>query len=184
MPDRQPFLDPSHWLDFVGEAMRTAQLKHALIGGHAVIGWSLPRQTDDYDFIVAPVSGAIAKVRASFEGEGLRISRLHNPEAASGPDFLQLKTENGAFQVDLQTAKTQYQELVIRRAVTDARYGISVATPEDLIVLKLLAMRSQDQRDIAVLLEGLSEELDWPYIELWANQWDVTDKLRIFRPTP
>jgi Nucleotidyltransferase of unknown function (DUF6036) len=184
VPNREPFLEPSHWLDFVGQAMRAAHLRHALIGGHAVIAWSLPRQTDDYDFIVAAASAAIGQVRASLEAQGLQISKLQNPGAASGPDFLQLRTENNAFQIDLQTAKTEYQDLIIERAVVDSRYGISVASPEDLIVLKLLAMRSQDQRDIAILLEGLMDELDWAYIEHWAAVWDVTDKLRVFRPAP
>ncbi len=183
MTERVPQLEPNGWLDFLGAAFQAAELPHALIGGHAVIAWSLPRQTDDYDFIVAAERDAIARIQASLEGQGLRIVRMQNPSAASGPDFVQLRTDGNTFQIDLQTAKTEYQVLVMQRAAVDARYGISVATPEDLIVLKLLAMRSQDQRDIAVLVEGLRNELDWAYIEHWAQVWDVVPALRVFRAT-
>jgi hypothetical protein len=51
-------------------------------------------------------------------------------------------------------------------------------------VLKLLAMRSQDQRDIALLVDLLGDSLDWPYIEHWAAVWDVVANLRVFRPAP
>lgn len=183
MVERQPLLEPNNWLRFMAESMRSARLPHALIGGHAVIAWTLPRQTDDYDFIVAADRGSIAHFQRSLEAESLRIFRVQDSGSASGPDFLQLRTVDNTFQIDLQTAKTEYQDLIIERAVVDSEYGISVATPEDLIVLKLLAMRSQDQRDIAVMLEGL-DEFDWPYIEHWAEVWDVTTNLRVFRPAP
>jgi hypothetical protein len=77
-------------------------------------------------------------------------------------------------------AKTPYQDLVIERAVKDEVTGIAVATPEDLVVLKLLAMRSQDQRDIALMLDTLALDLD--YIQHWAAEWDVLPAWRTFRP--
>jgi hypothetical protein len=84
--------------------------------------------------------------------------------------------------VDQQVAKTEYQSILIDRAVSGEVSGLSVATPEDLIVLKLLAMRSQDQRDIALLVDLRGDTLDWAYIEHWAEAWDVVKELRIFRP--
>ena len=179
-----PRLQEHNWLTFLGESFRRAGLRHALIGAHAVIAWSIPRATADFDFIVAASRDSIAAVQAALESQGLRIHRLQNPSASSGPDFVQLKTPDQLLQVDLQTAKTEFQDLIISRAVTDERYGISVASPEDIIVLKLLAMRGKDQRDIHVLLEARGDTLDWPYIEHWAEVWDVVKELRIFRPEP
>jgi hypothetical protein len=180
--DQYPKLQEHHWLTFLGEAFRTAGLEHALIGAHAVIAWSLPRATADFDFIVAASRDSIATLRAALESQGLRIHRLQNPSASSGPDFVQLKTADQLLQVDLQTAKTEFQDLIIARAVADERYGISVASPEDIVVLKLLAMRGKDQRDIHVLIEARGDTLDWAYIEHWAEVWDVVKELRIFRP--
>lgn len=179
-----PKLQEHNWLTFLGESFRIAGLRHALIGAHAVIAWSIPRATADFDFIVAASRDSIASLRAALESQGLQIHRLQNPSASSGPDFVQLKTPDQLLQVDLQTAKTEYQDLIIARAVADERYGISVASPEDIVVLKLLAMRGKDQRDIHVLIEAREDTLDWEYIEHWARTWDVVKELRIFRPQP
>ncbi|MFN0146169.1 MAG: hypothetical protein ACKVT1_06645 [Dehalococcoidia bacterium] len=159
-----------------------AGLRYALIGGHGVNTWIMPRETDDYDFIVAPDRAAIEAVEAELLALGLRHVRRQDQGEPSGPDFSQLKNFAMNLAVDMQVAKTDYQMVVLDRAARSETSGFSVATPEDLIVLKLLAMRSQDQRDIALLIDLLGERLDWPYIEHWAAIWDVSDKLRIFRP--
>ena len=47
--------------------------------------------------------------------------------------------------VDFQTAKTEYQDLILDRArPLPEGLGLPVASIEDLIVMKLLVMRSQD----------------------------------------
>ena len=69
----------------------------------------------------------------------------------SGPDFARLTTADGSIVVELQVAKTAFQLLVVSRARA-AKSGASVATPEDLLVLKLIAHRAKDRID----LEGLA----------------------------
>jgi hypothetical protein len=163
---------------------KRAGLRHALIGGHGVNTWIMPRETDDYDFIVEPKRAAIEQVEAELVSLGLKHVRRQDNQEDSGPDFSQMKDTGINFAVDFQVAKTDYQMLVLDRAKPSEASGFNVATPEDLVVLKLLAMRSQDQRDIALLVDLLGDTLDWAYIEHWAAVWDVTDKLRVFRPAP
>ena len=177
MADEPPFQAPGLAAIF----LRTG-LRHALIGGHGVNSWIMPRETDDYDFVVAPERVAIEAFEAELVALGLRHVRRQDGGEPSGPEFAQLKNATLNLAVDLQVAKTDFQLLVLERAVQSETSGFSVATPEDLIVLKLLAMRSQDQRDIALMVDLLSGELDWPYIEHWAEVWDVSQNLRVFRP--
>lgn len=179
MADGQPFEAPG-----LAAVFRRASLRHALIGGHGVNSWIMPRETDDYDFVVAPDRSAIEDFEAELLALGLRHVRRQDSDEPSGPDFVQMKNATLNLAVDLQVAKTDYQLLVLERAVPSETSGFFVATPEDLIVLKLLAMRSQDQRDVALLVDLLGEGLDWPYIEHWAEVWDVTTNLRVFRPAP
>ena len=82
------------------------------------------------------------------------------------------------FIVDIQTAKTDYQIGVIQRAANTTA-GLAVATVEDLIVLKLIANRPRDLRDIDKLLEW--NNVDWAYIEHWAEIWDVTPRMEMVR---
>ncbi len=166
----------------LGAVFQRAGLRHALIGGQAINVWIMPRETDDFDFVVAPDRAAIEAVEAELSALGLRHVRRQDGHGPSGPDFVQLKNITMNLAVDIQVAKTDYQSLVIDRAVPGELSGLNVATPEDLIILKLLAMRHQDQRDIALLIDLRGETLDWAYIEHWAEVWDVTEALRVFRP--
>lgn len=46
---------------------------------------------------------------------------------------------------------------------------------EDVIVFKLIAWRPRDQQDIDSILRA-RHQLDTPYIEKWANEWEVADR--------
>lgn len=81
--------------------------------------------------------------------------------------------------IDLQAAKTAFQVEVVRRARPVA-VGPAVATPEDLIVLKLIAHRSKDLIDLRNL--AALPDLDWAYVERWARDWEVEDRLAAIRP--
>jgi hypothetical protein len=75
-------------------------------------------------------------------------------------------------------AKTEFQREALRRAAGSGT-NPRVATPEDLIVMKLIANRAKDQIDLLGLAQ--LDKLDWDYIEHWAREWDVTDRLRVLR---
>jgi hypothetical protein len=80
--------------------------------------------------------------------------------------------------LEVQTAKTEFQGEILRRAA--ARHdGARVATPEDLIVMKLIAHRPKDRIDLLglIALPGL----DWSYVERWAAEWQVRDRLDALR---
>jgi hypothetical protein len=75
--------------------------------------------------------------------------------------------------IEVQTAKTRYQHDVEQRAAPAG--GVRVASPEDLIVLKLIADRPKDQED----LRGLARlpSIDWSYVERCAEEWRVQGRL-------
>ena len=96
----------------------------------------------------------------------------------SGPDFLRFRSTAGPMVLELQAAKTALQRELIRRA-TPASEGLRVATPEDLIVLKLIANRPKDRLDLVGLCALPS--IDGGYVERWAQEWDLTEELRRIR---
>lgn len=99
-------------------------------------------------------------------------------DSPSGPDFLRFRSDTGPVVLELQAAKTGFQREVIRRAARPAE-GLRVATPEDLIVLKLIANRARDEVDLLGLCALPS--LDWDHVEHWAREWEVTETLRRIR---
>ncbi len=171
----------SEFLALLEEAVNQSGLRVALIGGVAVSFWNEPRYTDDVDFVVAADPTAIAALTTFLTGHGFRTIREQAAAAKSGPDFVQMSRVATGDSVDFQTAKTEYQDLILDRArpLPDG-FGLPVASVEDLIVMKLLAMRSQDQQDLANLVN--LADIDWAYVEHWAGIWQVSDKLEFFRP--
>ncbi|MCB1215414.1 MAG: nucleotidyltransferase, partial [Deltaproteobacteria bacterium] len=81
-------------------------------------------------------------------------------------DF-QLKTQVDQVPIDILWADPYVGQEVVLRAVAKplAKHWVRVATPEDLIILKTLANRSIDRRDIEELRELFSRKLDEAYIQ-------------------
>jgi hypothetical protein len=154
-------------------------LSYALIGGHAVNAWVVPRFTADLDFTLEADPARLRDLEDRLEAAGYRVVREIGRGLPSGPDFVQLARDSTDPPIDLQVAKTAYQGEVLRRARA-ASTGVAVATPEDLIVLKLIANRPKDLIDLRNLVA--LPDLDWAHIERWAAAWDVLDRLAPLRP--
>lgn len=159
---------------FLGQVLDENGLDAALIGGHAVNFWETPRFTEDFDFTVAANPSAIQRIVERLQAEGWEIVHRQHPGGPSGPDFIRMQNPQTRDMLDIQAAKTDYQDLLIRRAVREPGQPFPVATREDLIVLKLVAWRPVDQQDVLRLGK---RQIDWEYVAHWCEIWGVTDKL-------
>jgi hypothetical protein len=67
--------------------------------------------------------------------------------------------------VDLAVGLSGFERQAVTRAerIEIAGSMISVATAEDLIIMKVLAGRPQDDQDVLALLVAQNEFLDWDY---------------------
>ncbi|HEX4337891.1 MAG TPA: nucleotidyl transferase AbiEii/AbiGii toxin family protein [Polyangiaceae bacterium] len=165
-------------LPLVAELFARAGVDYAVIGGHAVNAWLEPRFTADIDVTVVASDAEMKRLNDVFAAAGFHVSVEHGADQPSGPDFVRLTTGDGSVVVELQVAKTALQFLVVSRA-RSARSGARVATPEDLLILKLIAHRAKDRID----LEGLARipSIDWSYVEHQSREWDVLDRLEELR---
>lgn len=161
----------------IAAALERAGVAYALIGGHAVNAWLEPRFTADIDVTMQAGPGDLARVSDALAGLGLTLATTHAADLPSGPDFVRYASADGGMLLEVQLAKTDFQRDVIARAARGS--GPRVATPEDLIVLKLIADRPKDQID----LRGLRDlpALDWAYVERCAAEWGVADRLQRLR---
>jgi hypothetical protein len=162
--------------DLLLELINETGARVALIGGQATNFWARPRYTDDFDFTVAADPAAIDLLVRGLVERGFEVVREQAGGSPSGPDFVRLERPNKLDAVDLIVAKTEYQDLVVQRAVGADGTAIPIATVEDLIVLKLIANRSKDHEDINRLIES-RPGIDWPYVRQWAGIWGVEDKI-------
>lgn len=158
--------------------LEKAKLDYALIGAYAVNAWLEPRFTADIDVVAVAPAERLAEARTVLEEQGYKAEFVDG-SGSTGPDFLRFTAEGeDALLLEIQIAKTEFQLEVVRRAAVGDS-GVRISTPEDLIIMKLIAYRPKDRID----LEGLIRlpDLDWPYIEKWAGEWDVLERLHIVR---
>ncbi len=150
-------------------------IAYALIGGHAVNLYIEPRLTRDIDVTIAAGTDYVERIDAALSATSFELVRKVGHDLPSGPDFLRYLRDQVV--VEIQTAKTEFQEQVIERATNVD--GVRVATPEDLIILKLIAYRPKDMDD----LRGLRDlpSINWAYVQRWADEWDIADRLTQLR---
>jgi hypothetical protein len=164
----------------LGEIFEGVDLPCIIIGGVAYNFWREPRFTKDIDFSIPANPGLIEVLTQRLIDAGYELTREQGANLASGHDFLRFEQPGTDKMVEFQTAKTPYQDLTIERGVKlDDSQPFAVATPEDLIILKLIANRSKDHTDVVEL--GKIEDLDWNYIRYWAQIWDVSGGLEGLR---
>lgn len=156
-----------------------AGLRVALIGGHAVNTWHIPRLTEDYDFVVLADRAAIEALVAGLAREGFVTIRSQDSGESSGPDFVRMQQPETGLAVDMLVAKTSLQDRLLERARSVSKLPFPVATPEDLILLKVIANRSHDQVDAMNLARRAG--IDWAYIEAEAPTWGMEDRVRVLR---
>ena len=116
----------------------------------------------------------LGRLEAQLAVEGVAESDERAPGLPSGPDFQRDRSSDRRIIDELQTAKTSFQHEMTRRARPSAS-GLRVATPEDLLVLELIADRQNDARDLAAL--AALPRIDGSYVEPWSRELGVDDRV-------
>ncbi len=157
----------------LAELLERAGVKYVVIGAHAVNVWLEPRFTMDIDVTVEATGAGMGRLKEALAAQGFSVTREYGADLRSGPDFVRFASADQLTVLEVQASKTTYQQEVIRRARLEG--GVHVASPEDLIVMKLIADRPKDQIDLQGLIQ--LPGLDWAYIEHWSGEWGVLDRL-------
>jgi nucleotidyltransferase DUF2204 len=129
------------------------RIPHVVIGGIAVGALGRPRATRDVDAIVLLAD----RSWESFEKDARRSGfppRIEEAVAfARGSRVFLLRHTATGVDVDVSVGALPFEEEAILRARRVAFAGgeIPFATPEDLIIMKIVASRPQDLADIDVL---------------------------------
>jgi hypothetical protein len=127
----------------------------AIIGGLAVSLLSNPRTTEDIDAVIRIEDVEIEK----FIRRGTKFGfqpRIPSPAAlAADSRVILMRHRPSGIGLDLSIAGSPFEQLAIENAqhVRVGRRTVPVMSPEDLIILKVVAGRSIDKTDVVHLLE-------------------------------
>lgn len=171
-------------LDTLGEA----GMPHAFIGALPVLAWGRVRATTDIDLVVL-AGNEWQRWTEALRQRGFRAGRVVGPSEPSDtlPDISVFHGPgHPSVRIDVFIAKTEFERTVIATARTASVLGTTVrlARPEGSIIYKLLASRPKDLDDVAAIFaarRAAGDVLDWSFLDYWAAEWGIADRLAPYR---
>jgi predicted nucleotidyltransferase len=145
--------------------LKEGGISYMVIGGIANAVWGEPRVTLDIDVTIwVPVSEA-SKIVSLLEA-------LCRPLVPDPADFVQRTSvlpmqAKGDVRIDLIFGSLPFEKEAIERAV-EVEVGetsVRFATPEDLIITKIVSERQRDADDVRAILSRQRSRLDFTYLD-------------------
>lgn len=166
--------DPKAVLLAALDALESGPYEYLLYGGMAAALWGEPRYTEDVDLVLFLPEREVYKfLRAAGRHgfaveEGLAIQQLQ----VSGWARLPLGAASSPWHLDVTLGDSPFDESALkrRRQVTLFERGVWVASPEDVVVYKLVSGRDRDLLDVRAIRER-QRDLDLAYLRKWAKWW-------------
>jgi len=175
--------DLSHVLRDLVPLFERLEVPYAVMGGIAVRAYGIPRPTYDVDFTAALPRERLADFYTEAEELGYTVPEPYKTgwvdRVANMPVVkVRLHVEDRGIDVDVFLAESPFQQQVLerRRREQVGDRAMWMVSPEDLILLKLLARRPRDLADIGDVL-FTQGQLDEDYLRQWAEQLGVLDEL-------
>jgi hypothetical protein len=153
--------------------LRDADIPSIVIGGAAVAIWGEPRVTRDVDFKILLGREEAERLLAVLTPNYSPL--LPDPLRALREQAMLFIQDAAGTRLDLLLADTPYDIQAIRRArVAEVVPGtpISVCSPEDLVIYKLISTRVRDHEDAASVIRRQAESLDDGHVRHWLRQFE------------
>lgn len=146
----------------LAKALRRFDAPSMVIGGIAVIAHGVARQTIDIDATVLATRLDTSGFLETLAERSIRPRIPNFLEFAEKSQVLLLVHEKTKVTLEISFAYTSFEQEALAQAV-EVKFGgvkISVATPEDLVIYKVLAWRDRDRYDTEQLLSLHSDRID------------------------
>jgi len=163
-------------------------IPYAVMGGFAARAWGLPRPTFDADIAVAVDDDSLRKLFDALAGEGYDIPPEHrtgflDTVGAFQKAKVNLFYDRHVWHTDLFIVRSEFMHSALNRAQNAmiGQHSVRVMSPEDMIILKLIASRRKDLADIEDII-AISSTLDLQYLKGWAAKLGLAKRLAEFLP--
>jgi len=165
--------DPIALMLVAAAALERSGAECAAYGGLALGMYGEPRETRDADFAVTGVD--VERARLALADLGVEVVIAFSNIRFGGCDVSRLSLVGGSQinTVDLVTPRSpRFAGNVFRRAVTGSLRGheIRATSPEDFVILKVLATRERDLEDARSVIVTQRTRLDQALIRMEIEQ--------------
>ena len=171
----------SQQLRHVCRFLQSHRIPYMVVGGIAVSIWAGPRATVDLDFVIGLDEKSLSSFIQTAHDAGF-IPFDAKPVEFKKIKFLRMHLKGGEshlLMVDFILADDDYKRESLGRAVRLDWEGeeLNVASPEDLVLLKLLSGRGQDKVDAENVVQMQKASLDRTYLKRWSERLSVSEFL-------
>lgn len=143
------------------DALDQREIDYALMGGLAVRAHAIPRPTNDVDLTVVCSTERFQDLLRDLGSDCVQVPEIYLTgwlDRVAEMPMVKLKTHldpEHAVDLDIFLCETEFQQSLMSRRIPvemDPQRGVWIVTPEDLILLKLIANRPRDLIDVAEVL--------------------------------
>lgn len=175
--------DLLNYLEELTQLLEAEKISYVVMGGIAVRVYGIPRATYDLDFTLSLPRNELPRLYYLLESKGYTVPDSYRKgwvdKVAEMPLVkCRVYLEGHGIDLDFFLAESPFQNSVMQRKRREQVNGCTVwlVSPEDLILLKLLANRDRDRADIGDVL-FTQGTLDRDYLEKWAKVLGVRERL-------
>jgi hypothetical protein len=155
----------------IGSTLDQADIAYMVIGGQAVLVYGEPRLTRDIDITLGATLDRLADVVELLAT--MELFPLADPETFTRKTMvLPCRDPETAIRVDFIFSFSPYEQQALERVrlVEIAGTAVRFASPEDLLVHKVVAGRPRDLEDVkSILLKN--PDVDIGYIKAWLEEF-------------
>jgi hypothetical protein len=166
----------------IAQRLDKAGLSYMMTGSMALAFYSTPRMTRDIDIILHATRGDVGKIVALFLDD-FYIEEASVRQAISTHGMFNVIHNESVLKVDFIIRKEEeyrIEEFLRRRKIDIEGSPVSIVSPEDLILSKLIWAKTSPSelqlRDVRQLLLH-SVEIDNEYLTNWSKKLGVEDLL-------
>jgi predicted nucleotidyltransferase len=151
-------LDAVRWLESRG-------VRYALIGGLATSLRGQVRVTADVDLVIATDLDTVLGLIEDLPDTSFAPLFDNVADVVQRAFILPLRHRATGVKVDVAIGLSGFEQLAVSRAqpIELYNYPVATATTEDLLIMKALAGRPQDDQDLRGMLLVQRDRIDWEY---------------------
>ncbi|MCP5054709.1 MAG: nucleotidyl transferase AbiEii/AbiGii toxin family protein [bacterium] len=165
-------------IDKLFEVFRTFDISYALIGTYAAAAWGSVRATTDIDFLIPVPPEKLRHVLEALRNQGFTTEYRAGEDRDPVEGFIRLAFQAGydveAIELVLGIkgmppgiySRSEIIEVVGRK--------MPVVSPEDLIILKLLADQPVDLQDAEKVYKVMKDKMDLSYLKSELNRCELS----------
>ena len=164
----------SSLIERLAVSLDSAGIAYMLIGGQAVLLYGEPRLTRDIDITLGLPPSDVERLLALAANLAAEVLADKPAEFAAETSVLPCRDSATSIRIDFIFSWSAYEQEALSRVnkVTLGASQVCFASPEDVVVHKMVAGRPRDLEDVRSILVK-NPGLDLDYIRKWLAEFDA-----------